>query len=520
MKILVKEILSANKYLTPEGYLICQDAVLARTGPQDYYKSEIYEDFEGEDEIISVQRLPEQVFSEATLASFENKPLTDEHPDESVTADNYLTYGNGYSRDVRRGTYNGQEVMIANLVVTNPKIIAEIQEGTRKELSCGYDCDVTEGDNPQQVNIRGNHIALCVKGRAGIAKIRDAEGKKIMSKTAFRNKVYKIINPLIGYTKKDFGIEDILKLLKADGVNAGIDVIHSYEKSDIGNRKLYELNFDEFPDLHLLVYFNMDEEYVTKEINSYFKDSKIPSLETPNIDLKKYVEENINAEKVYEDDVNVVAQFVSRVDARNAIRNSTLKPIGGNTEEEDGLFLVYFEKEEILRLIFDINKANKIKAHSVGDVEFSENFYKENIKILEKKLKTLEKDKLDEEPNGKKKKYNEKDVDKAEANVRAEIEAQIAEYKEKLVGDSIVAKDSGENQCIREWYLTTYSDKLGVEINRGVTFKDLFECLDSHEDVYELLGDGIDTVIRERCFEKLAEIMGVPYSEIYDQWLM
>ena len=215
MKILVKEILSANKYLTPEGYLICQDAVLARTGPQDYYKSEIYEDFEGEDEIISVQRLPEQVFSEATLASFENKPLTDEHPDESVTADNYLTYGNGYSRDVRRGTYNGQEVMIANLVVTNPKIIAEIQEGTRKELSCGYDCDVTEGDNPQQVNIRGNHIALCVKGRAGIAKIRDAEGKKIMSKTAFRNKVYKIINPLIGYTKKDFGIEDILKIIES-----------------------------------------------------------------------------------------------------------------------------------------------------------------------------------------------------------------------------------------------------------------------------------------------------------------
>ena len=34
--------------------------------------------------------------------------------------------------------------MIANLAVTNPKII-EIQEGTRKELSCGYDCDVTEG---------------------------------------------------------------------------------------------------------------------------------------------------------------------------------------------------------------------------------------------------------------------------------------------------------------------------------------------------------------------------------------
>ena len=71
-----------------------------------------------------------------------------------------------------------------------------------------------------------------------------------------------------------------------------------------------------------------------------------------------------------------------------------------------------------------------------------------------------------------------------------------------------MAKDSGENQCIREWYLTTYSDKLGVEINRGVTFKDLFECLDSYEDVYELLGDGIDTVIRERCFEKTSRDYG------------
>lgn len=178
MKVLAKEKLSPHKSKTPEGYLVCLDAILARTGKQEYYASEVYEDVE-EDKLIQIDRKPEEVFSEKTLASFENKPLTCEHPRENVTPDNYKDYSVGFVRDVRRGkTKDGQDVMLGNLIVTDPDCIKDIENGVRTELSCGYDCDITEGDHPEQKNIRGNHVALCEVGRAGIAKIVDTAERK------------------------------------------------------------------------------------------------------------------------------------------------------------------------------------------------------------------------------------------------------------------------------------------------------------------------------------------------------
>lgn len=73
---------------------------------------------------------------------------------------------------------------------------------------------------------------------------------------------------------------------------------------------------------------------------------------------------------------------------------------------------------------------------------------------------------------------------------------------------------------VRDWYLLEYpADHLGEEINESITFMDLFHVLDRYQDVYEFLG-AVDSVIRERVFTKLAEIMEVDYSYIYDQWLL
>ena len=173
MKQLIVTKLSPNKMITSNGYLVCSNAILARTGKQQYLKSEIYEDSD-DDEIIEVDRKPEQVFADATIASFENVPLTCEHPYENVTPENYKEYSVGYVRDVHKGKFNNQNVLMGTLVVTDPQCIQDIQNGYRTELSCGYDCDISEGKNPQQINIRGNHVALCEQGRAGIAKIMDS----------------------------------------------------------------------------------------------------------------------------------------------------------------------------------------------------------------------------------------------------------------------------------------------------------------------------------------------------------
>ena len=216
MKILIKEKLSEHKSKTPEGYLICQDAILARTGTQEYLKSEIYDDFEGEDTIVQVERKPEQVFANETLASFEDKPITVEHPDENVNPDNYSELAVGHTRNIRKGTFNGQEVMIGDLVITDASVIEDIENGIRTELSCGYDCDITEGDHPEQINIRGNHIALCEQGRAGIAKIVDSKkGLKFGLSESDEQIVIDAINELIRQ-RKQLTVEAVLNQLDVD----------------------------------------------------------------------------------------------------------------------------------------------------------------------------------------------------------------------------------------------------------------------------------------------------------------
>ena len=76
------------------------------------------------------------------------------------------------------------------------------------------------------------------------------------------------------------------------------------------------------------------------------------------------------------------------------------------------------------------------------------------------------------------------------------------------------------DRIVKIWYMKEYpTDNLGVTMNDNVTFADVLETLKKHEDVYELLGDEVDTVIRERVFEELADLMSVDYDFIYDMWL-
>lgn len=174
MKMLCSVQLSKHRYKTPEGYLVCKDCIIARTGKQTYLKSELYGVSDDGDQYVEVDRKPSQVFDEKTLASFEGKPLTIDHPDVSVSPENYKNLSVGNVHNVHRGDFNGQDVMYADITVYDAEAIGLIENGEMEELSCGYDCDITDGPNPEQINIRGNHVALCEQGRAGIARIQDA----------------------------------------------------------------------------------------------------------------------------------------------------------------------------------------------------------------------------------------------------------------------------------------------------------------------------------------------------------
>jgi hypothetical protein len=73
---------------------------------------------------------------------------------------------------------------------------------------------------------------------------------------------------------------------------------------------------------------------------------------------------------------------------------------------------------------------------------------------------------------------------------------------------------------IKEWYVTNYpTDEVGNTLNDKATFNDLFNALDTYQDVYVVLGGDADSIVRERAFKKLSELLGVDYDYVYEQWL-
>ncbi len=166
--------LGPKRSLTPEGYLLCLDVPVARTGEMLYAEGEIAsEDGQiiagGPDKLIRVTRGPEELFRPETLASGQGKSVTVTHPDDFVGPDNVKQFEGGVMLNTRRGTGIEDDLMLADLLVKDRAAIAAIQEEEIEEVSLGYEADY-EQDAPgraRQRNILINHVALVERGRCG-----------------------------------------------------------------------------------------------------------------------------------------------------------------------------------------------------------------------------------------------------------------------------------------------------------------------------------------------------------------
>lgn len=185
---------SKNIVKDTNGQLVCANVPIARTGKQEYYGLELSPELE-QNQLYVVERLPEDVFSKEFMASFENTPFTNLHPDvDVIVGKNHKELSKGFVKDVRPGhlevrgldkkyySPEGYNVLYADIVVTDPDAIAFIESELEKpfnerkiDVSCGYDAEyIQTGDYSfRQIGKNGNHVALVPQGRAGIAKIRD-----------------------------------------------------------------------------------------------------------------------------------------------------------------------------------------------------------------------------------------------------------------------------------------------------------------------------------------------------------
>lgn len=72
---------------------------------------------------------------------------------------------------------------------------------------------------------------------------------------------------------------------------------------------------------------------------------------------------------------------------------------------------------------------------------------------------------------------------------------------------------------IKQFYLENYpTDELGIELKDDTNFTGLLNELITNNDIYDYIGVG-DSIIRERLFMELSEILKCSYDYVYNLWL-
>lgn len=189
----------------PSGGIVCTGVPIARTGTQEYLAEELGLDGDPE-RVIRVARTPEEVFAPEAMASFEGVCVCDGHPPESVTAVNFSQYGKGHAQNVRREG----EYLVADLHIEDAVLADQVLHRAKREVSCGYTTTyVPDGNGYCQTNIRGNHVAVVLRGRAGSeVSIKDTapeaeKGRKTMSE------FWKSVLTAFGMAAKDASPEEL-----------------------------------------------------------------------------------------------------------------------------------------------------------------------------------------------------------------------------------------------------------------------------------------------------------------------
>jgi hypothetical protein len=170
-----------SRTLTPEGFL-CVKGVAARTGVYQYLSSEL--DLDGPERIVNVYRSPEEVFAPASMATYADKDVTNDHPDDLVSSETFKEVSSGH---VRGAEQQGDNVEV-DLIIKDQTAIDDVQSG-KAELSPGYLAEYVyaPGVAPdgtayeyEQRDIQINHVAVVEAARGGkVARIFDHKPKGV-----------------------------------------------------------------------------------------------------------------------------------------------------------------------------------------------------------------------------------------------------------------------------------------------------------------------------------------------------
>jgi hypothetical protein len=170
-RLRITEILVLDKAdvsIRQDGSMLATPRV-GRIGIQLYKGSEL-----GRNDmpVVRVYRPESEVMDKAAMASVTHRPVTNDHPSELVTADNWKKYAVGHTGDT---VARDGEFIRVPMMLSDGGVIRDYNDG-KKQLSLGYTSNLEwrQGETPQgekydavQTNIRINHLAVVDAARGG-----------------------------------------------------------------------------------------------------------------------------------------------------------------------------------------------------------------------------------------------------------------------------------------------------------------------------------------------------------------
>jgi hypothetical protein len=226
---------------TDEGYRIYTQVPICRTGSQFYFGNELkknqgYKPAWGlnDDQQYEVFRPLKEVTDPATIASFEGKSVLDQHPSDKVlidALDEYDGVSQGHIQNVRvgrplpSGEFAGETPLLADVHVKNPELNLKIENGIR-EVSCGYRFLLAKDETGRltMTKIRGNHLAVVPRGRAGAEiAIGDAASEASTNSTETRKR------PMDSRTMRAIGFQTWCKTATPEQV---AEALEQFEKGE------------------------------------------------------------------------------------------------------------------------------------------------------------------------------------------------------------------------------------------------------------------------------------------------
>lgn len=167
---------TTSRKITDEGFLQVE-ALVGRAGVQVYSHGDpVYDSRPANLKDLTEIRLlrpDSEVFDEKSLESFRLKPVTENHPPEMINASNVAKYQKGVIGSV---TPQPPDLKFG-LLVQDSGAIRAVEAG-RVQNSLGYNADIDWTGGTDEVygvydgvmrNIKGNHVAIVDRARAGSA---------------------------------------------------------------------------------------------------------------------------------------------------------------------------------------------------------------------------------------------------------------------------------------------------------------------------------------------------------------